>query len=65
MLQGGMHPGKLNPNHSSLYIAYGGQEIPMQEYEILVQVQRYMLMCAFDVQTFFRGFKGGAKTPFF
>ena len=40
LLQGGMHPGKLNPKHSSLYISYGGKEIPCSEYEILVQVQR-------------------------
>jgi len=35
--KGGMHPGKLNPKHTSLYISYGGEEIPMKEYEILVQ----------------------------
>merc|ERR1712210_255318 len=35
--KGGMHPGKLNPKHSSLYISYGGDEIACSEYEILVQ----------------------------
>ena len=33
-----MHPGKLNPSHTSLYVSYGGKEVPVQEYEILVQV---------------------------
>ena len=36
--KGGMHPGKLNPSHSSLYVSYGGREVPLKEYEILVQV---------------------------
>ena len=35
-----MHPGKLNPSHSSLYVSYGGEEVPMQEYEILIQVPK-------------------------
>ena len=39
MFQGGVCPGKLNPNHSGVCISYGGQEIVIQEYEILVQVQ--------------------------
>jgi len=38
--KGGMHPGKLNPSHSSLYVSYGGEEVPMQEYEILIQEGR-------------------------
>ena len=38
MFQGGVCPGKLNPNHSGVCISYGGQEIVIQEYEILVQV---------------------------
>ena len=41
-----MHPGKLNPSHSSLYVSYGGKEVPMQEYEILIQVH----ICALSVQ---------------
>ena len=39
IFQGGMHPGKLNPSHTSLYVSYGGKEVPVQEYEILVQVK--------------------------
>ena len=35
-----MHPGKLNPSHSSLYVSYGGREVPLKEYEILVQVSQ-------------------------
>ena len=38
MSKGGIHPGKLNPSHSSLYVSYGGREVPLKEYEILVQV---------------------------
>ena len=38
LLQGGMHPGKLNPSHSSLYVSYGGEEVAIKEYEILIQV---------------------------
>ena len=39
IFKGGMHPGKLNPSHTSLYVSYGGKEVPVQEYEILVQVK--------------------------
>merc|ERR1711962_1465276 len=37
LYNGGIHPGKLNPSHSSLYVSYGGREVPLKEYEILVQ----------------------------
>lgn len=29
--------GKVQPSHGSLYIAFGGAEIPIKEYEILVE----------------------------
>jgi len=35
--KGGMCPGKLNPNHPHMYISWGGKEIAVAEYEILVQ----------------------------
>ena len=41
ILQGRLCPGKLNPSHTTLCIPYGGQEILMQEYEILIQVQHF------------------------
>ncbi|OXA50535.1 uncharacterized protein LOC110853773 [Folsomia candida] len=34
--QGGMIPGKLHVGHSSAYIAYGGEEVPTPNYEVLV-----------------------------
>ena len=49
--QGGMHPGKLNPTHSSLYVSYGGEEVPMQEYEILIQVHIVGIPSKHQLQT--------------
>jgi len=40
VFKGGLHPGKLNPSHSSLYVSYGGEEVPIKEYEILIQEGR-------------------------
>lgn len=35
--QGSLTPGKVHPSHGSLYIPFGGAEIPFKNYEILVE----------------------------
>merc|ERR1719163_2528244 len=34
--EGGLFPGKVNPEHDCCYIAYGGEEIAKEYYDILV-----------------------------
>ncbi|XP_053677724.1 uncharacterized protein LOC128727804 [Anopheles nili] len=34
---GSLTPGKIHPSHQSLYISYGGSEIPFKNYEVLVE----------------------------
>jgi len=34
--EGSITPGKVHPVHGVLYVAYGGEEHPHQEYEVLV-----------------------------
>ena len=34
--QGSMTPGKVHPSHGSLYIPFGGAEVPFKSYEVLV-----------------------------
>ncbi|XP_052872525.1 natterin-3-like [Anopheles cruzii] len=34
---GSLTPGKVHPSHSALYIPYGGSELNMKNYEILVE----------------------------
>merc|ERR1711951_268036 len=34
--EGGLFPGKVNPDHNTCYIAYGGEEIAKEYYDILV-----------------------------
>ena len=33
---GAQHIGKVHPSHGGLYISYGGKEIKLSEYEVLV-----------------------------
>lgn len=35
--QGSLTPGKVHPSHGSLYIPFGGAEIPFKNYEVLVE----------------------------
>ncbi|XP_055690904.1 uncharacterized protein LOC129794238 [Lutzomyia longipalpis] len=35
--QGSLTPGKIHPSHGSLYIPYGGAEIPFKNYEVLIE----------------------------
>lgn len=35
--QGSLTPGKIHPSHGSLYIPFGGQEVTIKDYEILVE----------------------------
>lgn len=34
---GSLTPGKVHPSHQTLYIPYGGSEIPIKSYEVLVE----------------------------
>uniref|UniRef100_A0A182IQW8 Uncharacterized protein n=1 Tax=Anopheles atroparvus TaxID=41427 RepID=A0A182IQW8_ANOAO len=34
---GSLTPGKVHPSHQSLYIPYGGSEIPIKNYEVLIE----------------------------
>jgi hypothetical protein len=34
--QGGLHPGKVRPGFNGCYIGWGGQEIPVNPYEVLI-----------------------------
>lgn len=34
---GSLTPGKVHPSHGSLYIPFGGAEVPIKEYEILIE----------------------------
>lgn len=35
--QGSVTPGKIHPSHGTLYIPYGGEEVAIANYEILVE----------------------------
>lgn len=35
--QGSLTPGKVHPSHGSLYIPFGGSEVPFKSYEILIE----------------------------
>lgn len=35
--QGSLTPGKVHPSHGTLYIPYGGAEVPIKSYEILIE----------------------------
>lgn len=35
--QGSITPGKIQPSHHTLYIPFGGQEVAIGNYEILVE----------------------------
>lgn len=35
--QGSLTPGKVHPSHNSLYIPFGGTEMPFPTYEILIE----------------------------
>lgn len=35
--EGSLTPGKIQPSHSTLYIPFGGTEIGVREYEVLVE----------------------------
>ena len=32
--EGGLYPGKVNPDHNCCYVAYGGEELSMEEYDV-------------------------------
>ena len=32
--EGGLYPGKVNPDHNCCYIAYGGEELSREEYDV-------------------------------
>lgn len=34
---GALTPGKIHPSHGSLYIPYGGGEVALRSYEILIE----------------------------
>ena len=34
---GALTPGKIQPSHGSLYIPFGGMEVAVKEYEILIE----------------------------
>lgn len=34
---GSLTPGKVHPSHGNLYIPFGGSEVPIKEYEILIE----------------------------
>ncbi|CAD7078239.1 unnamed protein product [Hermetia illucens] len=40
--QGSLTPGKIHPSHHCLYIPYGGAEISLQNYEVLVYAERWI-----------------------
>lgn len=48
---GSLQPGKIHSTHKCLYIAYGTEEIPFKQYEVLVQIQqkcRFLSLIIFD-----------------
>lgn len=34
---GSLTPGKIQPSHNTLYIAFGGNEVAIRDYEVLVE----------------------------
>lgn len=36
-INGSLTPGKVHPSHNTLYIPFGGAEMPFQNYEILIE----------------------------
>ena len=39
---GGLYPGKVNPDHNCCYIAYGGEELSREEYDVSISAsQKY------------------------
>ena len=37
--EGGLYPGKVNPDHNCCYIAYGGAELSREEYDVNIQLR--------------------------
>ena len=38
--EGGLYPGKVNPDHNCCYIAYGGAELSKEEFDVNIYQQR-------------------------
>ena len=36
---GGLYPGKVNPDHNCCYIAYGGEELSREEYDVNINIE--------------------------
>lgn len=47
---GSLQPGKIHKSHGCLYIAYGTDEIPFKQYDVLVQLQQKCKFLPYNIR---------------
>lgn len=47
--EGSLTPGKIHPSHGCLYIGFGGQEVKIERYEVLVQPETFIFATADNI----------------